>query len=158
MTAITVYKCDERGQVKLSYAGDVLERGKNWICIRAIFQHDDVDIGVVTFNRGDRMLEWFYADRYYNIFQLENGSSGQIKGWYCNITRPARITEVAIMADDLALDIFVAVDGTITVLDEDEFATLDLTKADREQALHAVTTLKQRVINRKPPFDHITDD
>jgi len=158
MTDVTVYKCDHQGVVKLSYPGTVLERGDGWVCIEAIFQHDSVDIGVVTFNRGDRMVEWFYADRYYNIFQLEDGNTRRIKGWYCNITRPATITEDRIAADDLALDVFFAPDGTMTVLDEDEFSAVLISDDEREHVKNAVTALQRRVTARKYPFDQIYDN
>jgi len=158
MSRFTVYKRDDKGTIKLSYTGDVLQRGDDWVCLEAFFGHDDVDIGVVIFRKGDRMLEWFYADRYYNIFQIEDVNDKRLKGWYCNITRPAEITADSVAADDLALDVFIAPDGTITVLDENEFAALDLSDDEQAQAMAAVAALKARVMRRDPPFDRIEDE
>jgi len=50
---------------------------------------------------------------------------------------------------------FVAPDGTITVLDEDEFAALSLDEATRAAAWHALETLQRLVAARAAPFDAI---
>jgi predicted RNA-binding protein associated with RNAse of E/G family len=55
--------------------------------------------------------------------------------------------------DDLALDVYIAPDGAITVLDEDEFATLPLDEATRACARAALAELQHRIVARQPPFD-----
>ncbi len=157
MTTITVAKRDEKGAALLSYEGTVVERGATWVCLRAVFGRADHDAGYVTFRRGDVMTEWFYADRWYNVFRLQDVDSGQLKGWYCNVTRPANITETAVTADDLALDLFVSPDGAALLLDEDEFAALDLSADDRAGALRAIDRLLEAVDSRTPPFDELPD-
>jgi predicted RNA-binding protein associated with RNAse of E/G family len=52
---------------------------------------------------------------------------------------------------DLALDLWVAVDGTQSVLDEDEFLELALDEATRAQALSALEELKKKFSKAKPP-------
>jgi len=44
------------------------------------------------------------------------------------------------------------VDGTQTVLDEDEFEALKLTDDLREQALTGLSQLKELFLNDKPPL------
>ncbi len=152
MTAITVYKHDHRGRPVWHYRGTVVERGADWLRLHAYFGRELVDIGLVTFRKGDLMVEWFYADRYYNVFQIHDGDGGPIKGWYCNITRPAEITADTVAADDLALDVFVSPQGKITLLDEDEFDELQLDPAEQAAALAAVDEIRQRVRQRQGPF------
>lgn len=151
MSEITVTKRDHHGQPILSYRGNVLARGDNWICVEAVFSMKVADIGVMTFRRGDVMTEWFYTDRCYNVFKVQDGH-GTLKGWYCNITRPAEINEAEVAADDLALDVFVAPDGTVTVLDADEFEALDLSQPEREAALAAVQEIRTLTASRSGPF------
>jgi len=79
----------------------------------------------------------------------------RIKGWYCNLTRPARITADAVYAEDLALDLMVYPDGRFRVLDEDEFAALKLKPAEREQALRGLESLKHMVRHRNGVFTSI---
>lgn len=79
----------------------------------------------------------FYADRRYNAFEV-HAADGRLKGWYCNITRPARIADTEVSAEDLALDLWVDPQRRVTVLDEEEFAALDLSPVERTAALAAL--------------------
>ncbi len=152
MSDFTVYKRDHQGREVWHYGGTVIERGPNFVCIRARFaSRDVVDVGALIFRRGDLMTEWFYNDRYYNVFMVQDGD-GPVKGWYCNITRPAHITADSAASDDLALDVVVDSDGRITLLDEDEFAALDLPEAERQAALNAVADIRRAVTAREGPF------
>ena len=152
MTAIRVHKRNHRGESLWHYDGTILARTENMIQLEAFFNRDDYAATYHTFRRGDRMVEWFYADRWYNIFQLHDVADDRITGWYCNITRPAHFEADAIYADDLALDVMVYPDGRVLVLDEDEFAQLDLDAADRQNALDAVQEIKKLVEQRDAPF------
>jgi uncharacterized protein len=153
-----VIKRDHTGNTIFSYECERIDGGVDWVCLQAHFEMDSVDLsGSLQLCRGDLMTEWFYADRYYNIFQIQNPDTLSIKGWYCNITRPAEIVNGTVVADDLALDMLVDPDGVITLLDKEEFNALDLPQADRCAALDAVVTLRDRIQNRQPPFDRIAD-
>ena len=150
---ITVFKNDHAGREILRYDGRILARGATWVQLEARFSRADVETAYHTFRQGDRFVEWFYNDRWYNIFEMHDRDDDRLAGWYCNITRPAVITAHEIRADDLALDIFIAPDGAITVLDEDEFAALPLDATTRTHARAALSELVQRAAQRQPPFD-----
>ncbi len=152
---ITVIKRDHLGHEKIRYEGEVLQQDTTAIVIKAIFQIPIADLGFVVFRQGDVFTEWFYTDRWYNIFRVEDGETGTLKGWYCNITRPAIIADAIISADDLALDVFVHPNGDVRVLDEDEFASLDLANDERTKARNALESLKHLVDSHHPPFDDI---
>lgn len=151
MTVIRIYKMDENGQEVLYYDGNLIGRGENWILIRAVFEASDADIGPVVLARGDIFYEWFYTDRWYNVFRIHS-TEGELKGWYCNITRPAHLQANMIWSDDLALDVFVAPCGTVHLLDEDEFAQLDLSHVEQEAAWQAVSRIRQIAAERTGPF------
>lgn len=155
MTEITVYKCDHSGQVVWQYRGQVVGRAADFVCLVALFDRDEVDLGFVTFVPGDVFTEWFYADRWYNVFRVESGQTGMLKGWYCNITRPATISDDSLRADDLALDVFVMPNGNVLLLDEDEFEALDLPTAECMAALRAVEAIRSAVASRLVPFTDI---
>jgi len=155
MLDFTVIKNDANGEHVLSYDGTIREWGGTYVKLDAIFQFDDRDLDYVTLRKGDLFTEWFYTDRWYNVFRVQDVDTGELKGWYCNITRPATITETQVSADDLELDLFVYPDGRTLLLDEDDFADLDLSDADREQAWDAVDTIKRLVARRESPFDEI---
>jgi hypothetical protein len=153
--SITVIKTDHAGREILRYTGRVLTRGATWVRLEARFSRPDVHTPYHTFRQGDRFIEWFYSDRWYNIFEMYGVDDDRLTGWYCNVTRPAVIGPDTIRADDLALDVFVAPDGTITVLDEDEFAALPLDESTRERAHLALDEIKRRVETRQPPFSRL---
>jgi predicted RNA-binding protein associated with RNAse of E/G family len=154
MTQITIVKHDHHGRHKWEYSGAVVDRGPTWVCIRAPFSGEYNNQGVVIFRRGDLFTEWHYSDRWYNVFRVQ-AADGQLKGWFCNATRPAVITESRVVAEDLALDVFVMPDGTIHMLDEDEFAALNLSPDEHAAALNAIETIRQLVAARAAPFDEI---
>jgi hypothetical protein len=154
---LTVYKLNERGEEVWHYNAEIIENGANFVCVRALFvgRRDEVRSGFMVFRRGDVMTEWFFNDRWYNIFRVQDGANGALKGFYCNITRPAQLSEEVVTAEDLALDVLVAPNGEITLLDEEEFEAMPLSAEDRTQAWAAVEQLKQRVVARTPPFDEL---
>ena len=153
--SIRVYKLNERGEKVWHYDGRVLSRTATEIKLEAIFNRDDYAADYHTFRRGDRFVEWFYADRWYNIFQMHDVDDDRLKGWYCNLTRPARLEAEAIYAEDLALDLMVYPDGRFVVLDEDEFAALELSETERQQAINAFESLKVMIQQRAGVFSAI---
>ncbi len=154
---VTIRKLDHAGREVMSYPGCVLWRDGGAIALRTFWDRDPLDVGYVVLEPGDCWTEHFYADRWYNIFEIQTGD-GRLKGWYCNITRPARIGVAEVAAEDLALDLWVAPDGEMLVLDEDEFAALCLPPAEHEAAQAALAELQAMVERRMRPFDKITTE
>ncbi|MBN1200248.1 MAG: DUF402 domain-containing protein [Anaerolineae bacterium] len=152
----TIIKNDHTGREVWRYTGRVLERGAGWVRLEAFFNRPDTVTAYHTFRQGDRFVEWFYADRWYSIFEMHDVDDDHLTGWYCNISRPARLAADTVSADDLALDMFVSPAGAITVLDEDEFAALPLDAHTRACAQQALSDLKRLAAERQPPFDAIS--
>jgi uncharacterized protein len=157
MELVTIRKLDHAGRQVTSYPGQVLRRDDCAIVLRTRWSRAPLDLGFVVLEPGDRWTEFFYADRWYNIFEI-CASDGRLKGWYCNVTRPACISADEVVADDLALDLWVTPDGETQVLDEDEFAALRLTPAERESAQKALAELQAMVARKAAPFDRRRDD
>jgi hypothetical protein len=149
---ITVIKNNHTGREVWRYTGEPLECGTTWIRLEAFFNAPDRITEYHTFHHGDRFVELFYTDRWYSIFEMHDVQDDRLVGWYCNIARPALITFDRIEADDLALDLFVRPDGSMIVLDEDEFAVLPIPDHDRDEALAALVELQTMVTQHQPPF------
>ena len=139
---ISVIKQDPQGNETWRYSGDVIDRRDNQIIIEALFDRDDINFNGMWLCKGDRFLETYYADRWYNIFEIHDRDDDRLKGWYCNIALPAEILEEFISYKDLALDLLVFPDGRQYVLDEDEFAELQLQPEIRLRALDALGVLQ----------------
>jgi predicted RNA-binding protein associated with RNAse of E/G family len=151
MTDITVLKRNLNGEVTWHYEGRVLKREANNVVLEALFNRDDIPFMGVVLKRDDRFVETFYTDRWYNIFEIFDRDDGKFKGWYCNIGFPAVFEDNTVSYIDLALDLWVAPDGTQTVLDEDEFLAMPINVATRAQAISALDELKEIFANEKPP-------
>lgn len=152
----TILKIDAAGGVVLSYPGRCVTRGPDHITVEAFFAlRDRLELGYTVFERGDRMVEHFFSDRWYNVFECHAVGSDALRGWYCNVARPAIIDDVAVdvRQTDLALDVWVAPDRTITILDEDEFAALHLTEQEVAAARGAVAEIRSLVESGAWPFD-----
>jgi len=149
---MTVRKLDHAGSQVTAYPGQVLWRDDHAIVLCTGWERAPLDLGFVVLEPGDRWTEYFYADRWYNIFEIR-ASDGHLKGWYCNVTRPACIGDDEVSAEDLALDLWVAPDGEPQVLDEDEFDALAISPAEREAARQALAELQGMVAQRVAPFD-----
>jgi hypothetical protein len=140
------------GKVLIEYEGDEIERGENFIVFEALFTRDDMPFQDVVFKKGDRFVEYYYTDRWYNIFEIYDRDDGKLKGWYCNIGKPAVIEGDVVSYVDLALDLWVAVDGKQTVLDEDEFSAFAVDVNLRSKALEGLADLQQLFLNNEPPL------
>lgn len=138
---MVVRKLDEHGREVWHYSAVVLDQRPFCIQIEARFGRDDLDLGYVTFKKGDRFVEYFYSDRWYNIFAVYDRDDEQLKGWYCNICRPAHWDAHSISCEDLALDLWVTPDGSTLVMDEEEFAALGISAAERQEAQEALSEL-----------------
>jgi len=149
-----VEKLNSQGQVVVSYQAELAEHLPQGVVLHATWAWPTRDLGYIVFETGDHFTEYFYTDRWHNIFAIRSVHSGALKGWYCNIARPATISDEVVAAEDLILDVWVAPDGSWQVLDEDEFAadhTLD--QLTREEALRALGVLLAQIAARAPPFD-----
>jgi len=148
MTEITVLKRDLQGEVTWRYTGKVLKRGENFVLLEANFNRSDLPFHGIILKRGDRFVETFYSDRWYNIFEIYDREDGCFKGWYCNIAYPAEIEHQQVSYIDLALDLLVYPDGQQLVLDEEEFTEMPLSLEVQRQALSALKEL-QNIFKRQ---------
>lgn len=151
---ITVFKRNLAGEVTWQYTGQLLRREPEAVLLEARFNLPDTPFMGTLLKKNDRFVETFFTGRWYNIFEIHDREDDRIKGWYCNIGYPAVLeADDRLSYVDLALDLWVAPDGKQTVLDEDEFAALDLDATTRSKAREELEEL-QRLFseNKKPGF------
>ena len=147
---VIVNKLSPQGELKWSYAGEVIERGEDHLVLEAFFDRDDMPFVDTTLKRGDRFVETYFTDRWYNIFEIYDRDDGALKGWYCNITRPAKFLDGRVEYVDLFLDLWVSASGAQTVLDEDEFLAADLDETTRRSARDALLELQNYFKSKRP--------
>ena len=148
---IRVQKKNPSGKVMHEYEGDLLHRDENSVTLEALFTREDMPFMDVVFKKNDRFVEYYYSNRWYNIFEIHDRDDDSLKGWYCNIGMPAVIEDGVVSYVDLALDLWVSLDGKEAVLDEDEFETLELSEGVHAGALKGLEDLKTLFKNNRPP-------
>ncbi|MEV6737728.1 DUF402 domain-containing protein [Streptomyces sp. NPDC051104] len=130
------------GRTKIRYRGELVADDGNRIAVRAPWAGDGVrDFGFVRFAPGDVFTEYYWRDRWYAVKEVRD-AQGTLKGWYCDITRPATVSGSELVVEDLDLDLWRSGDGTAVLrLDEDEFAASGLATRDPEAAAAALSAL-----------------
>ncbi|MFE9645646.1 DUF402 domain-containing protein [Streptomyces sp. NPDC006365] len=132
------------GRTKIRYAAELLADDGTRITVRAPWAGDVArDFGFVRFESGDIFTEYYWRDRWYAVKEVRD-STGTLKGWYTDITRPAVLSGSELVVEDLDLDLWRSADGrTILRLDEDEFAESGLLETDPDAAAAAVAALDE---------------
>lgn len=154
---VVVRKLDSEGREVTAYPGRVVARTPASVVLDTRWERPPLDLGYVVLEPGDRWRERFYADRWYNVFEI-HAADGRLKGWYCNICRPARITETEVSAEDLALDLWVDSGGRVMELDKEEFAALPLAAGERAAGLAALAWLREQAAQGLEPFVPETEE
>lgn len=117
------------------------------IVLDAEFEYDVKHEVLGEIPRGTRTAEYYWSNRWYNIFQfLEKDGSTRL--WYCNINTPPTLENGVLSYIDLDIDVLVRPDFTFRVLDIDEFkqnANLfgypDKLRREVQRAITEVTSL-----------------
>lgn len=149
---ITVMKYTPRGEQSLQYPAQLLAHLEHGVMLDARWTYPRRDLDYTVFEPGDRFVEYFYTDRWFNIFAISS-ANGRRKGWYCNIAAPAQVSETRVEQVDLLLDVWVHPDGQVVILDEDEFAAdTTLTDDQRQGAMHGLQELLTLIAQRREPF------
>ncbi|AVZ72179.1 DUF402 domain-containing protein [Streptomyces lunaelactis] len=132
------------GATKIRYPAEVVADDGTRLTVRAPWAGDGVrDFGFVRFEAGDVFTEYYWRDRWYAVKEVRSGD-GTLKGWYCDITRPAVLDGGELVVEDLDLDLWVSADGTSVLrLDEDEFEASGLAARDPEAADRALRALDE---------------
>ena len=76
---ITIIKQNPEGRETWRYSGTVLELGENHLVIEAFFDRDDMEFHGMWLCRGDRFVETYYLDRWYNIFEIHDRANDQTR-------------------------------------------------------------------------------
>ena len=125
------------------------------IVLGAAFE-DDVQHDLLgKISRGTRTIEYYWLDRWYNIFRFLQ-SDGSTKLFYCNVNMPPAISGGILSYIDLDIDILVQPDFSYQVLDRKEFASnakhYGYSQHVKRQAQSAIDDLILMIEKRQFPF------
>lgn len=156
--ATHIIKLDAQGKEILRYPATLewIDEQESYARVEAWFALDRGSAGVFDILKGDRMVEHFWGNRYYNIFEVYTPKD-ELRGFYCNVTRPARLERSAIAAEDLELDFVADATGRTAILDREEFDALSITDVERRKALDALEEITTMHAQRIGPFSRMPE-
>lgn len=160
-TAIDIVKLAPDGSHVVTYPGTVLASGLpgGWTVTEAWWVNRTVDLSGLVFHTGDRLIESFSPESPYNCFAVYDPVTNGLRGWYANVTYPARLEpgpeRPRLTWHDLYLDVIARPDGFRSLRDRDELDASDLPESDPNlyQAILAMAEhLDGLARNFQPPF------
>lgn len=152
MKPIKIIKQDYLGQNVWEYSGTLLERRENRIIIEAFFDRGETLVDELYLRKGDKFIETYFIDKWFNIYEIQDQQEGTIKAWYCNISFPAEFSDNTLIYRDLELDLLVYPDGRQKVLDMDDFIVLPINSHVRTAALQALNELQELISSGSDVF------
>lgn len=153
---ILIEKRNEFGKDGPLYLGVIVESpiADPWIEVRATWTLGQVDVGGLRFENGDELREFFSPQHPFNAFAVYSPNH-ELRGWYGNITRPARCERrddtLLVAWPDMMLDLIMLPDGTFIDLDDDELTESGLRQSQPDlarQMIDARETLKHLLRDR----------
>ena len=108
--------------IRKSWKCSLIERNSPLLVFMGEFDEDVAhpDLGLIK--RGTVSHEYFWLDRWYNVFRFHE-PSGELRNYYCNITMPPIFDNGIVDYVDLDIDIVVWKDRRCEILDFVDFET-----------------------------------
>lgn len=153
--AITVRVLKYDGAEYRHWNATIAHREDPLIVLDAEFADDVRHYLLGNIQRGTRTIEYYWLDRWYNIFRfLESDQTTKL--FYCNIGMPPAISGSVLSYIDLDIDILVQPDWSFQVLDLEEFevnaARYGYPEQVKKQTHKTVDELISMIETRQFPF------
>src|SRR4051812_22775164 len=119
-TRLMIVKLDPGGCEVTRYPGLVMDAGESspWVAARATWVSREYDLNGLKFIAGDQLHEFFSPADWFNLFSVFS-PAGELRGWYANVTYPARLDRgsdpMTLFWHDLYIDVIGLPDGRMVV-------------------------------------------
>jgi len=117
---IVVRACKYDGREHRRWTAQLVRQEGSLLVLDAKFPDEVVHDLLGTIAAGTRSLEYYWLDRWYNIFRFAEPND-DLRNYYCNINRPPTFDGETLSYVDLDLDILVAPDLSYRILDVEDF-------------------------------------
>jgi protein associated with RNAse G/E len=115
---VRTFKFD--GQPHRTWNAELVRQKDSLLVLDGKFD-DDIEHDLLgTIASGTHSLEYYWLDRWYNIFRFSQPND-ELRNYYCNINMPPKFINGILSYVDLDLDILVAPDFSYQVLDLENF-------------------------------------
>lgn len=156
---ITVRACKYDGSENRTWSARVLRQEGSLLVLDATFAEEIRHDLLGTITRGTTSIEYYWLDRWYNIFRFAQ-PSGELRSYYCNINVPPTFDGRILSYVDLDIDILVEPDSSYRIVDVEDFERNAMrygySGAVQEKAKKALNELIQLIETRAFPFNDST--
>lgn len=159
MITVRAYKYD--GSEHRDWNARVLRQEGPLLVLDAVFDREIKHDLLGTISSGTSSIEYYWLDRWYNIFRFAK-PSGELQSYYCNINVPPAFDGEILSYVDLDIDILVEPDFSYRVVDMEDFeknaSRFGYSPDVQASAKQAVRELITLIETRDFPFDVRTPD
>ena len=117
---IEVHAFKYDGLLHRRWSAELVRQEGPLLILDARFSDEIIHDALGTIAPGTHSLEYYWLDRWYNIFRFAE-PNGDLRNYYCNINRPPTFDGETLSYVDLDLDILVAPDLSYRILDVEDF-------------------------------------
>jgi protein associated with RNAse G/E len=153
---LTVRSLKYDGRVHREWRAELLRTEGSLIVVEGVFEEEVRHPLLGTISAGTVSTEYYWDDRWYSVFRFRE-PAGELRNYYCNINTPARLEDNRLTFVDLDIDVLVAPDFSLQVLDEDEFEAheqlYNYPPEFRGRAREALAEVCELIRLRRFPFD-----
>jgi protein associated with RNAse G/E len=150
---VRAYKYD--GVLHRTWDAELIRQEDSLVVLDAKFPDEIVHDLLGTIASGTRSLEYYWLDRWYNVFRFAR-PDGTLRNYYCNVNVPASFDGKTLSYVDLDLDILVDPDFSYRVLDVEDFernaSRYGYTEEVQANARKALEELINMIAGRAFPF------
>lgn len=108
------------GALHRSWRAQLSRREESLLILDAAFEEEVRHAQLGLIRRGTVSIEYYWLDRWYNVFRFLEPSGG-VRNFYCNVNMPPTFDGHTLSYVDLDIDILVSPDLSYEILDLDEF-------------------------------------
>ena len=152
---ITINSRKFDNSIHRSWKCKLIEKSNSLMVFVGEFEKEVVHKELGVIRRGTISYEYYWTDRWYNIFRFHEPVGG-LRNFYCNVNMPPIFSNGVLDYVDLEIDILVWSDFRIEILDTDEFEqnTKRFSYSDklRLKVQESVKGLKTMIEKREFPF------
>lgn len=156
---ITVRACKYDGSEHRTWPARVLRQEGALLVLDATFADEIRHDLLGTISRGTTSIEYYWLDRWYNIFRFAE-PNGELRSYYCNINVPPAFDGRVLSYVDLDIDILVEPDSSYRIVDVEDFERNAMrygySAAVQKEARNALNELVKLIETRAFPFNDST--
>ncbi len=153
---ITVRACKYDGSEHRTWQAEVLRHEGPLLVLDATFDREIKHDLLGTIPFGTHSVEYYWLDRWYNIFRFAR-PSGELRSYYCNINLPPKFDGDLLNYVDLDIDMLVEPDFSYRVVDLEDFeknaARFGYSAQVQASARRGLEDLTKLVETRSFPFN-----